>query len=185
MGTLSLRIAVTGLMVALLSPVAPVTADDGWKSTRNFNGERIRWHSCTVKYAIDLNEAPASQRRDIRTAIRDAEEASGIDFKLVAWKKSDLQFALLDGNYWSFMAVTKRRTIRNETVSAVINVYHRTYGYPRATRVDTYRHEIGHVLGLAHVKGSDTMSARLVKGQSTQAGWRTGLRWLYKRCYCD
>lgn len=172
-------IATTMLLPASL--IAPASADGNWKSLRNDDGERIRWHSCTVEYAVDMNGYPPSRRKALNEAIRSTEAASGLDFKRVSWSRADLKISLLHQSRGKTVGTTQSWTSGDENTRSKIKIYAPAFSYGYVDQVDNYRHEIGHSLGLNHVQGSDIMNA-FVRPHPTRSGWRAGLRWLYRGC---
>jgi len=165
----------------ILVPVAAAGADNTWESLRNDQGDRIRWHSCTVTYTMDFGTYSPIERRAISVAINDTEDASGVEFLRVPSEQADLKIILSDKRDDDAVASTEPWLLGAEHTEAELTVYPGTFEYGYDTQVDIYRHEFGHALGLTHVLGTDTMSST-VTTNPTQDGWRTGLGWLYQHC---
>lgn len=169
------------LILASLTSAASVDATDGWKSIRSDDGDRIRWHSCTVTYSVDMNGYPSSRRKAINEAIRSTERESGVDFVRVPSRKADLKIVLSHKRDGKVIASTVPWELGDEYTKATVTVRPIAFRYSYSDQVDNYRHEFGHVLGLDHVRGSDIMSSHATSNP-TRSGWRAGLRWLYQDC---
>ena len=179
-------VALIGAPLAFLLIAAhnvQVDADPTWKSLRNPDGDAIHWHSCTVSYAVDLNDYPSSSHRAIDAAIDSTEEASGVDFVEVPWGEADLKIALSRQDRGETLATTQPWITDDdaEYSRATVTVYSEAFEYSYSEQVDNYRHEFGHVLGLDHIEGSDIMNAKVVDNP-TRAGWNAGLSSLYQGC---
>jgi len=157
--------------------VVPASAAS-WKSIRNEEGERITWLTCTVEYAIDGN---GHSTKAIRAAIKEAEKVSGLDFRRVKWNQAELQVYFSNKRSKKSHAYTEYTYLGNKQYFAFINVYGGVYKRSYNTQLNVYRHEIGHALGLAHIKGSDVMNKK-VGPKHTRTAWKAGLKWLYKKC---
>jgi predicted Zn-dependent protease len=136
-----------------------------------------RWHSCTVQYAVDRNGYSAMP---LVAAITDIEAATGLDFDKVPWRWGDLKITIGGGKGSKNVGVTHyyRASVAK---SARIKVYRLTYRQNWDVRVNVYRHELGHALGLNHVKGSDVMNRRMTMVRSATR-WQAALQRRYAHC---
>jgi Matrixin len=163
-------------IVFVITP--PSNAASGWKPLLGADNKPLHWYSCTVTYAVDLN---GHSSKPVNTAIKNVESVSGLDFKRVGWKDADLKIHLTKKTSKEMLAYTDWWYSGSTTWMADIVVYKDTYKEPYKVEVDVYRHEIGHALGLSHIRGSDVMNARVIRN-ATRTGWARGLRTLYKQC---
>lgn len=163
------------VLLTILS-IGPAAASD-WKSLRSENNKRLVWHSCTVLYSIDGN---GHSTKALKSAIKETEKVSGVDFRRVAWSKSDLKIKLTskkNKKYYAYINYFHDNNIDR----GLISVYRGTLRASYKTQLNVYRHELGHALGLDHVKGSDVMNARTTSSR-TRTAWRAGLKHLYRGC---
>ena len=173
------------LIVALLTmalcwvTASPVDAAEEWKSTYSSDHVRLRWHSCTVHYAVDSNGRPGEGA--LRSAITNIEKVSGLDFKRVPWAQAELKVSFTSGKSGSLLGRARWWFTNHEVHRATVTIYQKAYRKSQATKINMFRHELGHVLGLAHVRGADVMN-RSVKPGRSRTGWNNGLRWLYRSC---
>ena len=169
------------MLGAVFDDTGDRTGSSAWVSSLSDDGDPVHWHSCTVDYAVDLNGYPAEERDAIDEAIESTEEASGVDFVEVPQADADLMIILSKQRQGQKLATTQPYLLEDEYTSASVIVYAKAFQYPYPDRVDNYRHEFGHVLGLDHIEGSDLMNAFTVNNP-TDDGWRTGLQALYPSC---
>ena len=162
---------------AIVLAVALVLPTGDWAPLRNDAGQRLTWHSCTVTYS-----GPTS--KPLRRAMRLTERASGVRFKRVPRRRADLHIRVRHrahpGDPGRYADLVRWVQGRHHT-HAHLTVYPRTLRLSARTARDIHRHELGHALGLAHVRGNDLMSPYLRPNQ-TARGWRRGLRTLYRHC---
>jgi hypothetical protein len=114
-------------------------------------------------------------------AIADIEAATGLDFDKVPWKQADLKIVIGGGEGPKDLGVTRYYYQSAVTNSARIKVYRLTYRKNWDVRVNVYRHELGHALGLPHVKGSDVMNRRITMVRTTTR-WQAALKRRYAHC---
>lgn len=176
-----------------------------FKVTLTDNGTPVRWCAKTIDVVVNDSQAPAGARADLEEALRRVSALSGVNFDvvgdsnlipdsryhlrtgnpyppvLVAWVNPS-QTDVLDGNA-SAVATSnpisedgKRRYV---TGALAINVDHDVLYRPGfgsgMTRGNLYMHELGHILGLAHVDDADMLMNPII-GANSPDGFANGDR---------
>ena len=176
-----------------------------YKVSLTDKGEPVRWCTHQVGVVINDTQAPAGARKDLETALRRVSALSGIQFKvignstqipdknyhltpgspyppiLIAWAYAS-QTGMLNPNISASAVANPAETdagLRYVTGSMAINIDHDILYRPGfgkgMSRGNLYLHELGHVLGLAHVD-DERMLMNPTVGPKSPDGFATGDR---------
>lgn len=174
-----------------------------YKVTMTDGGEAVRWCARSIEVVINDTQAPAGARGDLEQALRKISSISGVNFTVVgtsstipdsryhlsagnpyppvmiAWATAD-QTDLLNPNISAAATANPANVdgrMRYVTGSLAINVDHDVLYRPGfgegMSRGNLYLHELGHVLGLAHVEEKG-MLMNPVLGKSSPDGYAKG-----------
>jgi len=173
--------------------------------TMTDGGAPVRWCKNRIEVLINDSQAPAGARKDLEAALRRISALSGIQFDvvgesklipdsnyhtttgspypavLIAWAYPS-QTDMLNPNISAAAVANPAQTdagLRYVTGSLAINVDHDVLYSPGfgdgMTRGNLYLHELGHVLGLAHVDDEGMLMNPTV-GVSSPDGYAPGDR---------
>ena len=176
-----------------------------YKVTMTDGGAPVRWCTNRIEVLINDSQAPAGARKDLDAALRRISALSGIQFVvvgesnmipdsnyhttagspypavLIAWAYAS-QTDMLNPNISAAAVAKPAQTdegLRYVTGSLAINVDHDVLYRPGfgdgMTRGNLYLHELGHVLGLAHVEDEGMLMNPTV-GVNSPDGYATGDR---------
>jgi len=139
----------------------------------------LRWYSCTIAYSI---KAHGYSLAAFDVAVHDIEKATGLEFEKVPWDRADMKITI--GGKGEDVEEDLGRTkywYSGRIQNAKIYIYRLTYQANWITRMNTFRHELGHALGLNHVKAKDIMN-KYVDDSLSKTQWKSKLKKRYKEC---
>lgn len=187
--------------VLLLTGTAPLAhAGKGWTPFYKRDGVVHRWEKCTLTYKVAFNGVPKNAARPLHTAVRDIERVTGVDF--VYWgavkRRISAKYTSTHSTRTRVNAdilITMRGPSRSRTLAEASNfvtgtgfangwitVRQKVRNRSFARQRSVYQHELGHILGLGHVRSRRDVMHPEAHGFLNTQGWRAGLRTLYRRC---